>query len=83
MLSNDGESCGELEIRGPWVIGSYYKDEDQARFHDGWLRTGDIGMLDVQGYMAISDRTKDVIKSGGEWILRSSWKRDHGPSRRL
>ena len=68
VLPNDGESVGEFEIRGPWITGSYYKDEDPARFHDGWLRTGDVGTLDGQGYMTISDRTKDVIKSGGEWI---------------
>jgi fatty-acyl-CoA synthase len=68
VLPNDGKSIGEFEIRGPWVTGSYYKDEDPGRFHDGWLRTGDVGTLDGQGYMTISDRTKDVIKSGGEWI---------------
>ena len=68
VLPNDGKSVGEFEIRGPWVTGSYYKDEDPAKFHDGWLRTGDVGTLDSQGYMTISDRTKDVIKSGGEWI---------------
>jgi fatty-acyl-CoA synthase len=68
VLPNDGESVGEFEVRGPWVTGSYYKDEDPARFHDGWLRTGDVGCIDRQGYMTISDRTKDVIKSGGEWI---------------
>jgi fatty-acyl-CoA synthase len=68
VLPNDGSSRGEFEIRGPWVTGSYYKEEDADRFHDGWLRTGDIGTLDVQGYMTIADRTKDVIKSGGEWI---------------
>ena len=68
ILPHDGESVGEFEIRGPWVTGSYYKDEDPAKFHDGWLRTGDVGTLDQQGYMTISDRTKDVIKSGGEWI---------------
>ena len=68
VLPNDGQSVGEFEIRGPWVTGSYYKDEDPARFHDGWLCTGDVGTLDGQGYMTISDRTKDVIKSGGEWI---------------
>jgi len=67
-LPNDGRSVGEFEIRGPWITGSYYKDEDPARFHDGWLCTGDVGTLDGQGYMTISDRTKDVIKSGGEWI---------------
>jgi fatty-acyl-CoA synthase len=68
ILPNDGLSVGEFEIRGPWITGSYYKDEDPSRFHDGWLRTGDVGSLDGQGYMTISDRTKDVIKSGGEWI---------------
>jgi fatty-acyl-CoA synthase len=68
VLPNDGTSVGEFEIRGPWITGSYYKDEDPAKFDDGWLRTGDVGTLDTQGYMTISDRTKDVIKSGGEWI---------------
>jgi fatty-acyl-CoA synthase len=68
VLPNDGTSVGEFEARGPWVTGSYYKDEDPDRFNDGWLRTGDVGCLDEQGYMTISDRTKDVIKSGGEWI---------------
>ncbi len=68
ILPSDGHSVGEFEIRGPWVTGSYYKDEDPAKFHDGWLCTGDVGTLDEQGYMTISDRTKDVIKSGGEWI---------------
>jgi fatty-acyl-CoA synthase len=68
VLPNDGTSVGEFESRGPWVTGSYYKDEDPDRFHDGWLRTVDVGCLDEQGYMTISDRTKDVIKSGGEWI---------------
>ncbi len=59
---------GEFEVRGPWVTGSYYGEPSPERFHDGWLRTGDIGSLDELGYMQISDRTKDVIKSGGEWI---------------
>ena len=68
ILPNDGQSVGEFEIRGPWVTGSYYKDEDPAKFDDGWLRTGDVGCIDGQGYLTISDRTKDVIKSGGEWI---------------
>jgi fatty-acyl-CoA synthase len=68
VLPNDGESVGEFEARGPWITGSYYKDPTPERFHDGWLRTGDIGSLDDRGFMQISDRTKDVIKSGGEWI---------------
>jgi len=68
ILPPDGESVGEFEVRGPWVTASYYKDPDPAKFHDGWLRTGDVGTLDPRGYMQITDRTKDVIKSGGEWI---------------
>jgi fatty-acyl-CoA synthase len=69
LLPEDGESVGEFEIRGPWITGSYYKDPTPDRFSpDGWLRTGDVGTLDDRGYMQISDRTKDVIKSGGEWI---------------
>ncbi len=68
VLPDDGESVGEFEVRGPWITGSYYGEPTPERFHDGWLRTGDIGSLDRRGYMQISDRTKDVIKSGGEWI---------------
>jgi fatty-acyl-CoA synthase len=68
VLPDDGESVGEFEVRGPWITGSYYGESTPERFHDGWLRTGDIGSLDRRGFMQISDRTKDVIKSGGEWI---------------
>ena len=68
VLPNDGQTVGEFEIRGPWITGSYFGVDDPERFHDGWLRTGDIGTLDHEGFMVISDRTKDVIKSGGEWI---------------
>ena len=68
VLPKDGVSIGEFEVRGPWITGSYYEDVNPEQFHDGWLRTGDIGNLDEKGYMQISDRTKDVIKSGGEWI---------------
>jgi fatty-acyl-CoA synthase len=64
----DGEAVGEIEVRGPWVTGSYYKDDDPAKFHDGWLRTGDVGKIDPLGYVTLTDRAKDVIKSGGEWI---------------
>jgi fatty-acyl-CoA synthase len=65
----DGTSTGELEVRGPWVARAYYKDEEsEAKFDDGWLRTGDIAAIDEHGYIIISDRAKDVIKSGGEWI---------------
>ena len=68
VLPNDGVAVGEVEVRGPWVTGSYYKDDDPAKFHDGWLRTGDVGTIDRLGYVTLTDRAKDVIKSGGEWI---------------
>ncbi len=68
VLPRDGSSVGEIELRGPWVTTSYYLDPAPAKFHDGWLRTGDVGSLDAAGYITISDRAKDVIKSGGEWI---------------
>ncbi|HEY5111830.1 MAG TPA: long-chain fatty acid--CoA ligase [Acidimicrobiales bacterium] len=68
VLPRDGKSVGEFEVRGPWVTGSYFGVDDPEKFRDGWLRTGDIGSLDAEGYMVVSDRTKDVIKSGGEWI---------------
>jgi fatty-acyl-CoA synthase len=68
VLPADGQSVGEFEVRGPWITASYYGEDDPSRFHDGWLRTGDVGTLDRQGYMQITDRSKDVIKSGGEWI---------------
>ena len=65
----DGTSTGELEVRGPWVARAYYRDEESAdKFDEGWLRTGDIAAIDERGYIIISDRAKDVIKSGGEWI---------------
>ncbi len=67
----DGKAVGELEVRGPWVTESYYNSDDPEvgqRFHDGWLRTGDVGSIDELGYIRLSDRAKDVIKSGGEWI---------------
>ncbi len=67
-LPNDGSSVGELEVRGPWVTGSYYHDEARDRFDDGWLRTGDIARIDDRHYITLTDRAKDVIKSGGEWI---------------
>ena len=66
----DGLAVGEVEVRGPWVTGGYYNPEDPVddKFHDGWLRTGDVGILDDLGYIQLTDRAKDVIKSGGEWI---------------
>ena len=73
----DGASVGELEVRGPWITASYYPngeepqtelDEMASKFDDGWLRTGDVGALTEDGYLILTDRSKDVIKSGGEWI---------------
>jgi fatty-acyl-CoA synthase len=68
VLPADGKSVGELECRGPWVTGSYYLDPAPEKFHNGWLRTGDVGTLDPAGFVKLTDRAKDVIKSGGEWI---------------
>jgi fatty-acyl-CoA synthase len=66
----DGKSMGELEVRGPWVSGAYFNtEEDSDKFtEDGWFRTGDIVTIEPSGYVEIQDRTKDLIKSGGEWI---------------
>jgi fatty-acyl-CoA synthase len=65
----DGRSFGELQVRGPWIISSYYNDERSAdSFQDGWFRTGDVATIDEEGYVQIVDRTKDLVKSGGEWI---------------
>ena len=68
ILPSDGKTAGEIEVRGPWVTGSYYRDSAPEKFHDGWLRTGDVGTLDAAGFIRLTDRAKDVIKSGGEWI---------------
>jgi fatty-acyl-CoA synthase len=66
----DGEASGELQVRGPWIAASYYNDEraNESFTPDGWLRTGDVATVDANGYIRLVDRTKDLIKSGGEWI---------------
>lgn len=65
----DGKTMGELTVRGPWIADEYYKDErTEDAFRDGWLYTGDIAVMTPEGYIKITDRTKDLIKSGGEWI---------------
>jgi fatty-acyl-CoA synthase len=65
----DGESTGEIEVRGPWIAARYFNDESgDDKFDAGWLRTGDIAAVDADGFVQITDRAKDVIKSGGEWI---------------
>ena len=68
VLPNDGDAVGEVEVRGPWIAGSYYLTPDDSKFDSGWLRTGDVGRLDERGFVTLTDRAKDVIKSGGEWI---------------
>ncbi|MFC7752067.1 fatty acid--CoA ligase [Tsukamurella soli] len=73
LVPPDGESLGEIEIRGPWATASYYTPDESKpvgadKFDDGWLRTGDIGKVTPNGYLTLVDRSKDVIKSGGEWI---------------
>ncbi|HEV2780580.1 MAG TPA: long-chain fatty acid--CoA ligase [Actinophytocola sp.] len=72
-LPHDGKAVGELELRGPWIASSYYRPEPadrdaQGRFVDGWLRTGDIGTLTPDGFLTLTDRAKDLIRSGDEWI---------------
>jgi fatty-acyl-CoA synthase len=66
----DGTTMGELQVRGPWVVRSYFKMEPspESFTKDGWFRTGDVATISADGYMTITDRTKDLIKSGGEWI---------------
>ena len=66
-LPHDGTTFGRLMVKGPWIIGEYYKSGESA-LSDGWFDTGDIATIDAHGYMQITDRSKDVIKSGGEWI---------------
>jgi fatty-acyl-CoA synthase len=67
-LAWDGTTAGEIEVRGPWITGAYFRDPAPDKFHDGWLRTGDVGTVEAKGFIQITDRAKDVIKSGGEWI---------------
>ncbi len=67
-LAHDGVTYGDLLVRGPWVTSGYFKDEGGQPLRDGWFPTGDVATIDADGYMQITDRSKDVIKSGGEWI---------------
>jgi fatty-acyl-CoA synthase len=68
VLPNDNKAVGEVEVRGPWITSSYYRGHDESKFDSGWLRTGDVGRIDQRGFITLTDRAKDVIKSGGEWI---------------
>ena len=67
-LPHDGNAVGELCIRGPWIASEYYNDPQPDKFHNGWLVTGDVAKIDADQYIIICDRSKDMIKSGGEWI---------------
>jgi fatty-acyl-CoA synthase len=67
-LPNDGKAFGDLLVKGPWITNSYFKGEGGDPLVDGWFPTGDVATIDPDGYMQITDRSKDVIKSGGEWI---------------
>jgi fatty-acyl-CoA synthase len=75
-LPHDGEAFGELLIRGPWIAAQYFRDERQEAFVDGWMRTGDVCKITAEGYIVITDRAKDVIKSGGEWISSLDLERE-------
>ena len=69
LAPTDGKTMGELQIKGAWTVSSYFKTNNQESFTaDGWFKTGDVSTIDQDGYMEIKDRTKDLIKSGGEWI---------------
>lgn len=69
IVPQDGKSVGEIQIRGAWVINAYFKTNNRDNFSDdGWFKTGDVGMFNKEGYLKITDRAKDLIKSGGEWI---------------
>ena len=67
-LPRDGVASGHLQVRGPWIVDRYFQTDAPAVTRDGWFDTGDIATLDADGYMQITDRAKDIIKSGGEWI---------------
>ena len=67
-LPNDGKSFGDLLVRGPWITSGYFKDDGPSPLRDGWFPTGDVATIDQDGFMQITDRSKDVVKSGGEWI---------------
>jgi fatty-acyl-CoA synthase len=75
-LPHDGKTVGEVVVRTPWLTQGYVGDPEKSEelWGDGWLHTGDIGFIDEEGYLQITDRVKDVIKTGGEWISSLDWK---------
>ena len=82
VLPRDGETMGELEVRGPWVAAGYLGGGSEEKWTaDGWFKTADVVTIDKDGYVRITDRTKDVIKSGGEWIVGGAGERAHGAPR--
>jgi len=68
IAPHDGVAVGHLQVRGPWVVRSYFKGEAPATTEDGWFPTGDVAKIHPNGYLQLTDRSKDIIKSGGEWI---------------
>jgi fatty-acyl-CoA synthase len=64
----DGQATGDLLVKGPWIVSRYFREEGPGPLRDGWFPTGDVASIDAEGFMQITDRSKDVIKSGGEWI---------------
>ena len=68
VLPHDGETDGNLQVRGPWIVKEYYKANKPTRTEDGWFDTGDVAIIDPKGFLQITDRSKDVIKTGGEWV---------------
>jgi len=69
-LVHDGAQQGEIVVRSPWLVQSYFKEPEKSEelWRDGWMHTGDVGVIDREGYVQITDRVKDVIKTGGEWL---------------
>ena len=67
-LPHDGEATGEIYVRGPWICDEYFENPQPDRFNGDWLKTGDVGKIDSEEYLVIADRSKDLVKSGGEWI---------------
>src|SRR5262249_54054960 len=70
VCPKDGRTMGEIQLRGPWIASSYFQTDSEPDkwTSEGWFRTGDVGTVDAEAYLRITDRTKDLIKSGGEWI---------------